>query len=228
MPKARYLTFIWIACFAAVANILGTTAAKAAHIAPSTITPQSETQDYLIFDFRGIPYLNEIQETPHLVFNGQYWNIFSSRYVSTGPEASPTKIYIQQDSSGSTSDLNGVFDANLPTALFTIDIKDSTPYTREASYFANAPVGEYGSITCPASSPECVFYTLTAGITPFPIPGVEGWPADYFRLKADYQPSASSENVPEPLTIAGSVLALGLGKRFLSKSKTKRQSAKTV
>jgi hypothetical protein len=52
--------------------MIGTTEVKAVHIAPSTITPQAETQDYLIFNFRGIPYPNEIQKTPHLVFNGQY------------------------------------------------------------------------------------------------------------------------------------------------------------
>jgi hypothetical protein len=222
MLNLRYLKLIWIACLAISINTIKSSEAKAIGLVPT-----QDTLESLDIPVSGLSNTND--GVPRLIFNGQYWNIFNSRYAPTSAAASQSTYYVQQDSSGSTSELNGVFDPNLPTGIFAIDGRTVAlgSFTQEFSYLSNASAGNYDSVTCAAGSPECVFYTLTntVSVTEF-APGVQ-FRQSSLQLEADYQPD-SSQNVPEPLTIVGSVLALGLGKQFLRKSNPKRQSAKTV
>jgi hypothetical protein len=247
MPKIRFLRFFGIISLIAVANIirlLRLPEAKAIGLTPVIDTPESLNIPF------GVPSPLTVDGVPSLVFNGQNWNIFVSQLNGLRREGGSGPLYfVQQDSSGSTDESNGVFKPDLPTGVFRYEslsfpegYRDSAP-PLEFSYLSNAPggtfnnfncpyvytspspdcvdyIGRYSSVTCVKGTPGCVFYTFNRNFPPH-------FEDSSGQLIADYQPD-SSQNVPEPLTIAGSVLALGLGKRFLSKSNTKRQPAKTV
>jgi hypothetical protein len=234
-----YLKLICLVGLATFINMLKVPEAEAIGITLTQETPES-----LDISFGIAPPPSTDNGAPTLAFNGQYWNIFTSRLASF--DLSRSYLYVQQDRSGSTDELNGVFNSSLPTSEFEINGRglNRNDFTREVSYLSNAPAGSitpagcpvanplnpptpcfqynggYSSVTCLKGSPDCIFYTFTNEVTdPNSI-------SNNLRLMADYQPLESSEDVPEPLTIVGSILALGLGKRFLSKSKTKRKPIK--
>jgi hypothetical protein len=242
MFNTRYLKLSCLVCIPLFLNMLKVPEAEAIGITLTQETPES-----LDISFGSYPPPSTSDGAPTLVFNGQYWNIFASRLASFDPSIS--YLYAQQDRSGSTDELNGVFNSSLPTSEFEIRGRgglDRNSFTQKASYFSNAPagsitptgclisspltpptpcfdyIGGYSSVTCLKGSPDCVFYTFTNEVTdPNSI-------SNNLRLMADYQPLETSEDVPEPLTIVGSILALGFGKRFLSKSRIKRQPTKTT
>jgi hypothetical protein len=244
MLKIRFLRLFGIISLVAVVNIIRPPKATAIGLIPVTDTPESLNIPF------GVPSPLTVDGVPSLVFNGQNWNIFVSQANGLRREGGFAPLYyVQQDSSGSTDESNGVFNPDLPTGVFWYEAlsfperyRDSAP-PLEFSYLSNAPGGTlnnvgvcpyvytshspdcfdyrgaYDSVTCVKGTPGCVFYTFNRSFPPH-------FEDSSGQLIADYQPLESSENVPEPLTIAGSVLALGLGKRFLSKSNTKRRSAK--
>jgi hypothetical protein len=243
MPKIHFLRFFGTISLLAVVNIIRPPEVKAVGLTPITDTPESLNIPF------GAPPPSPLTTNgvPSLVFNGQYWNIFVSQVSGLRHEGGFAPLYyVQQDSSGRTDESNGVFNPDLPTGVFWYAIRSfSGPYDApplEFSYLSNAPggtfnnvrcpyvfdnpnpdcvdySGTYSSVTCVKGSPGCVFYTFNRN---FPIEFADS----SGQLIADYQPLESSENVPEPLTIVGSVLALGLGKRFLSKTSAERKPAK--
>jgi hypothetical protein len=237
----RCLKLICLVCVALFINIIRLPEAKAVGITLTQDTPES-----LDISFGSYPPGASPQDgAPRLVFNGQYWNIFASNEPSYWPSSS--LFYAQQDRSDNTDELNGVLNTSLPTSRFVIEGRglNSGSFTKEVSYLASAPPGSltargcafyfplsppptcfqydggYSSVTCLKGSPDCVFYTFTNEVSdPNSI-------SNNLRLMADYQPLESSEDVPEPLTIMGSILALGFGKRFLFKSSIKHKPTKT-
>jgi hypothetical protein len=238
----RYLKLICLVGLAIFVNTIKLPEAKAIGITLTQDTPES-----LDISLGSYPPSPGSQDgAPRLVANGQYWNIFASQLASF--DLSRSYLYVQQDRSGSTDELNGVFNSSLPTSEFEINGRglNRNDFTREVSYLSNAPAGSitpagcpisnpfapptpcfqydggYSSVTCLKGSPDCVFYTFTNEV---PDPNSI---SNNLRLMADYQPLETSEDVPEPLTIVGSILALGFGKRFLSKSRIKRQPTKTT
>jgi hypothetical protein len=241
----RYLKLICLVGLAIFIHIIKVPEVKAIGITLIQDTPES-----LDISFGIAPpssYINNgaSNGAPQLILNGQYWNIFASSEPSFSPWIS--YLYVQQDRSGSTNELNGVFNSSLPTSAFEVNARglSSGDFPPGASYLSSAPagsitpkgcslsspftpptpcftyIGGYSAVTCLKGSPDCVFYTFTNEVSdPNSI-------SNNLRLMADYQPLEASEDVPEPLTIVGSILALGLGRRFLSKSSIKRQPTKT-
>jgi hypothetical protein len=231
----RYLKLICLVGLAIFVNTIKLPEAKAIGITLTQDTPES--LDISLGSYPPSPKTSD--GVPRLIANGQNWNIFAAKLpFSFAPWMA--YFYVQQDRSGSTDELDGALNLSLPTGLFEINGRglNAGSFTQEISYLASAPPGSiapagcqiacfqydgaYSSVTCLKGSPDCVFYTFT---------NEAGDPNTIFdnnlRLMADYQPLETSEDVPEPLTIVGSVLALGLGKRFLSKSRIKRQPTKT-
>jgi hypothetical protein len=242
MFNTRYLKLSCLVCIPLFLNMLKVPEAEAIGITLTQETPESLD---ISFGF-GLPEPGTSDGAPRLVANGQNWNIFTSKEPSFSPWLS--YLYVQQDRSDSTNELGGVLNLSLPTSGFEINARGDLnrySFTKEVSYLSSAPPGSlnargcafyfpldspptcfqynggYSSVTCLKGSPDCVFYTLTNEVND---PNIR---SNNLRLVADYQPLETSEDVPEPLTIVGSVLALGLGKRFLSKSHFKRQPTKT-
>jgi hypothetical protein len=243
MLNTRYLKLICLICVALFINVIKLSEAKAIGITLTQDTPESLD---ISFGF-GLPGPGTSDGAPRLVADGQNWNVFTSNEPSYSPWLS--YLYVQQDRSDSTDEIGGVLNLSLPTSRFEINGRiglNSSSFTQEVSYLSSAPAGRlsargcafyfpldppptcfqyndgYSSVTCLKGSPDCVFYTLTNEVND---PNIY---SNNLRLMADYQPLETSEDVPEPLTIVGSILALGLGKRFLSKSRIKRQPTKTT
>lgn len=239
MFTIRYLRLIWIACLAIFINIIKSPEANAV-----SLVVAQDTLESLDITINNISYPdvdNGDNGEEKLLFDGQYWNVFASQngknFGAPYDIRFGTDYVIQQGIPGSTGESFrriGVPYISFP-AGGSLEVEGvttgTTSLTYERSYpaaFDPFPAAE--PVACAAGSPNCVFYTIT-NILNFaePVPGIDGYPYQAsLRIQGDYQPSESSENVPEPLTILGSLLALGLGKRFLSKPSAKRQAAKTV
>jgi hypothetical protein len=133
------------------------------------------------------------------LFAGQYWQVSAqSLSAPTGPAIGRSNLFVQQAISGQDA---------LPSAIFGLSLRNTTPYTQQISYPANAPAQIFKDVTCPFQSANCVSYELREIRDPND-PNI--YTGLSYELKGFFQPSESSKPVPETPTGVGALAALGL------------------
>jgi hypothetical protein len=178
----------------------------ALHSRPAqAVTIGSETPDTLSFNFDGTdgyPPGNTPSSNGPLVnlFDGQYWQVSAQSLAApTGPAAGASNLYIQQVIPGQSV---------VPSAVFSLSLRDFLPSTRQVSYLASSPAATFSDVNCPLASADCVFYELQS-FAPVITPENPSTSLRY-ELRGFFQASDSPTPVPESSTIVGSVAALGL------------------
>lgn len=133
------------------------------------------------------------------LFEGQYWKVSAqSLSASTGPAIGRSDLFVQQVIPGENTS---------PSAGFSLSTRNTIPYTQQISYLANSSTQVFGSVTCPLKSANCVSYELQEVLDPN-VPNI--YAGLSYELRGFFQPSGSSQPVPETSTGVGALAALGL------------------
>jgi hypothetical protein len=162
----------------------------------------SETPDTLSFSFDGAdaypsgnsPFANSPLVT---LFDGQYWQVSAQSLAApTGPATGNSNLFVQQVIPGQ---------AVVPSAIFSLSLRNFSPYTQQISYPASSVATAFNTVNCPLASDNCVFYELQAFSTSTTNPY-----SLRYDLQGFFQASDSPTAVPESSTIVGSLVALGV------------------
>jgi hypothetical protein len=176
--------------------------AFALHLRPAeAATIGAETPDTLSFSFDGSdaypPGNSPFADSPLVtLFDGQYWQVSAQSLAApTGPATGRSNLFVQQVIPGQ---------AIVPSAVFSLSLRNFSPYTQQISYPAGSAATAFNTVNCPLASENCVFYELQSFSTS---------PTNPSSLRYDLQgffQASDPTAVPESSTVVGSLVALGV------------------
>jgi hypothetical protein len=163
------------------------------------------------------PYLNGPLTT---LFSGQYWKVSAQSLAApTGPAAGQSTLFIQQVIPGQNP---------VSSAVFGLSLRNTTAYTQQISYLANAPAQIFNQPTCAVGSSNCVFYKLRK-VQDLSVPNP--FISFNYQLQGSFQTALPPVPLTEKSTVVGVFDALSLmavlriKKRYSTKSLAENRSA---